>query len=129
MKVLVDTHALLWFAEDDPHLSPAARKALEDDANQVVISVATVWEMAIKCSVGKLELADGYQIWTQRHILGRAFQILETRVEHFFEVHNLPWIHRDPFDRLIAAQARVETLTLVSHDENLGKYPGVQVLW
>ena len=124
MRLLLDTHAALWFLGGDDRLSEAARLQLTDDTNRVLLSAAVVWEIAIKRSLGKLVVTDEYLSL----LLGAGVQALPVSVEHAAAVEQLPWHHRDPFDRLLVAQAVVERAALVSHDEALRLYE-IQVVW
>ncbi len=128
MRLLVDTHALLWAIDAPERLSEAAREALLDDDNAISISVVTLWEIAIKVSIGRLELAPDWltMIEDGRKALGARWLALEPT--HCGQVASLPWHHRDPFDRMLAAQALCEGLTLISRDRLLGSYPA-PVLW
>lgn len=123
-RLLVDTHALLWWLADDPALSRAARDRIADPANELLVSAASVWEIAIKRSLGKLTAPDDLP----DQILGEGFAWLPVGPEHAWRVRTLPPHHRDPFDRLLVAQALVEHMALVSADAHLAGY-GVEVQW
>lgn len=127
MKLLLDTHAFIWWDSDPAQLSAPALAALRDPGNEVWLSVASVWEMVIKAQLGKLALrlplAD---IVTQQQANG--LQILPITLAHALAVEGLPMIHKDPFDRLLIAQANVEGAELVSADPLVRQYP-VRVLW
>jgi len=127
MKLLVDTHAFLWFVAGNRRLSATARRAMEHEENEWWLSAASVWEMAIKVSLGRLTLpmpAHDYVADKVRH----GLRVLPVDWPHAAAVERLPFHHRDPFDRLIAAQALTEGLTLVSRDSAFRKY-GVQIAW
>ena len=128
MKLLLDTHALIWFAEDDARLSSRARKALADEANDLSCSVASIWEMAIKVSLGKLKVGARLDTAFRRRLEENAFAILAVEYAHAARVLTLPWHHPDPFDRLLVAQAELERATLVSHDHQLDAY-GIKRIW
>ncbi len=128
MRVLPDTHALLWFCEGNPLLSAAARDAIEDDANQRFVSHATAWEIAIKLGLGKLKLAVPYEDLFPGVLSANGFLTLQPHFNHYRALLQLPLYHRDPFDRLILAQAKVEGMTLISCDLHMPAY-GVRVLW
>ena len=119
-RLLVDTHALLWWLDDDAALSPAARAAIANPGNSPLVSAASVWEMAIKRSLGKLRLPDD----VPATILDAGFEWLAVSAAHAWDVRRLPLHHRDPFDRLIVAQALVEPMVLITTDVRLGAYPG-----
>ena len=127
MRLLVDTHALLWFQAGDKRLSRGARKAMEAPDHSLVISAATVWEMAIKASLDRLHLSAPVDDYIAEKIK-QGYEVWPVRWEHASRVQLLPWHHRDPFDRLIAAQALLEKCTVVTSDRVFRKY-GVDVLW
>lgn len=124
-RLLLDTNLAVWLLLGDrERVSPPAVEALEDERNEVAISAASVWEIAIKRSLGKLTIEDRWAKALNR--LG--FDPLPVTAVHAQAVEGLPWHHRDPFDRLLVAQASVERRTLVSADPRLAPY-GVDVLW
>ena len=127
MKLLLDTHTLLWFQGGDRRLSRAARRAIEADEAELVVSAATVWEMAIKASLGRLRLSDPVDAYVAEKIT-QGYRTLAISWAHAAKVESLPWHHRDPFDRLLAAQALTEKLPLVTRDRLFRKY-GVDVVW
>ena len=121
--LLLDTHAFLWFEENNPKIpSPVMDEILT--ADDVFVSVASFWEIAIKHSLGKLDL----RVPIEELMEHCEFSILPVQPSHLKQLTVLPWIHRDPFDRLLVCQAQAEGLTLVSADENIRKYD-VNVLW
>lgn len=128
MKLLLDTHTLLWFVLGDSQLSAAARCAIEDPANLKLVSPAAYWEIAIKISIGKYALHEPYEIFMDRAIQQNGFLILHIEPQHTALLTNLAYHHRDPFDRLMIAQAMVEGLTLVSADTAFDAY-SIQRLW
>ncbi len=128
MRLLLDTHALLWWVEDEPRLSPAARHQIADERHDCLVSLASAWEMAIKASLGKLKLAVPVQRYFQEHLIPNNFQLLPIGLNHVTLVETLPFHHRDPFDRLLIAQARCEGLVLVSADPLFDDY-GIPRLW
>jgi len=109
-------------------LSPAARSAIEDGNNDVYISAASLWEIAIKVSIGKIELSEPFEVLIPQQLAENEIELLDISVEHTILVTSMPFHHRDPFDRLIAAQAKIEQLTLISVDEIFDLY-GVERLW
>lgn len=123
-RLLVDTHALLWWLTDDPALSPPAREAIADPANEPLVSAASVWEIAIKRSLGKLSAPDDLP----ERIAGEGFAWLPVSPVHAWQVRDLPPHHRDPFDRLLVAQALTDRLPIVTADAHLHDY-GVEVRW
>ena len=128
MRVLMDTHAFLWFVLDDPKLSAVAKRAIEDPANDVLISPASYWEIAIKVGQKKLDLFAPYDVFMHRGIVGNDFEILPIEPRHCNLLTALPFHHKDPFDRLLVAQALADGLPLVSADAAIDPY-GVQRLW
>ena len=116
--VLLDTHAFLWWLADDAKLGTAAREVIGDPATVVYVSAATAWEIAVKREAGRLVAPGNVARW----ISDNDFAELPITVEHAVAAAELPKHHRDPFDRMLVAQARVEDLTLVSHDEAVAKY-------
>jgi PIN domain nuclease of toxin-antitoxin system len=124
VRLLVDTHAALWLLGEDKRLSPHADELLTDATNEVLLSAAVVWEVAIKQSLGKLNVPDGFA----RQLLDGGAVPLSVSIDHAQAVRSLPWHHRDPFDRLLVAQAGIEDAVLVSNDEGLRPY-GVRIAW
>lgn len=124
MKLLLDTHAALWWLADDGRLGPESAGLLDDAANDVLLSAAVVWEVAIKRLLGKLKAPDGFA----PTLLGAGANALPVTIAHAEAVTLLEWHHRDPFDRMLIAQAAVEQASLISNDEALAPY-GVPVVW
>ncbi len=120
MRLLLDTHALLWWLADDAQLGARARELIEDPGNDVVVSIASLWEIVVKVRVGKLE-ADIEQI---AYALEReGFTVLGVGMPHLLTLAGLPMHHRDPFDHLLIAQAIAEDATFVTADRNASRYP------
>lgn len=128
MKLLLDTHAALWFWWDDPRLSTSAHQAISNSDHGVLVSIASLWEIAIKSALGKLQLGQPFLEFTRYHLHINEFEILPIQDEHLHVTLNLPLYHRDPFDRLLVAQAIHEKAVLVSRDKELSRY-GVHCLW
>lgn len=128
MRLLLDTHAFLWFVLNDAQLSVPARTAISDPANDVLVSPATYWEIAIKVSTGKYTLASPYQDFIQHNLDANDFEILPIDVRHTARVAAMPFHHKDPFDRLLIAQALAEDISLVSNEALFDAY-GVRRLW
>ena len=126
MTLLLDTQAFLWWVGDDPRLSTRARRAITDSSS--FLSVASCWEMAIKAALGKLEIPRPIDRFIQQQLEVNGFSLLPASLEHVAAVAELPFHHRDPFDRLLAAQARREDLAIVSADPVFRKY-GVKRVW
>jgi PIN domain nuclease of toxin-antitoxin system len=128
MNLLLDTHTFLWFIAGDSSLSKAARSAIEDLNNNLYLSVASVWEIAIKVSIDKLELSEPFETFIPEQLAENGIELLDISVEHAAQIVSMPFHHRDPFDRLIAAQANVEKMTLLSVDGVFDSY-GINRLW
>lgn len=124
MRLLLDTHAALWLLADDERLSKRAYELLEDSRNEAILSAVVVWEVAIKRSLGKLAAPDGFADL----LLEAGAASLPVAIDHARAVRTLPWHHRDPFDRLLVAQAQHERVGIISADEQLAEY-GVRVEW
>ena len=127
MKLLLDTHVLLWSASDPGRLGAAARSAIEDGANDVRVSVVSAWEIAIKQSLGKLDLPRPAEQWVPDVLSRTGFEAAELGLGAALRVRGLVWHHRDPFDRLLVAHALEDGYTIVTHDEALEPY-GVSVI-
>lgn len=127
MKGLLDTHTFLWWDSEPSRLSDTVFTFLREPSNTVLLSVVSVWEMAIKTQLGRLELKLPLrEIVTQQQANG--LQILPVTLDHVLGLEVLPSVHKDPFDRLLVAQAIAEGAVLLSSDETLGSYP-VHVIW
>ncbi len=128
MRALLDTHTLLWMVSRSNQLTETARAAIADGRNELYFSIAGYWEIGIKQSLGKLELSAGWQNTLPKEMTHNRITWLPIEPRHVHEVAALPWIHRDPFDRLMIAQSRVEGLTLISRDPQFSEY-GVPTVW
>jgi PIN domain nuclease of toxin-antitoxin system len=124
LKLLLDTHAALWWLSDDERFGEQASHHLADETNQVLLSAAVVWEVAIKRSLGKLDAPEDLA----PTLLDAGVQALAVSVDHAAAVERLPWHHRDLFDRMLVAQASIEGAALVSRDESLRPY-GITLIW
>jgi PIN domain nuclease of toxin-antitoxin system len=122
MKLLLDTHVLLWAATDPARLAPEARAALEDGSHDVLISIVSAWEIAIKQSLGKLELARPAEQWLPDVLKRTGFEVASLPLSTALCVRGLAWHHRDPFDRLLIAQALDQGYTIVSRDAVFDTY-------
>lgn len=123
-RLLVDTHALLWWLTDDVALSPTAREVLADPQNELLVSTASLWKIAIKRSLGKLTAPEDLP----DRIVDEGFSWLFVTPAHAWQVNDLPTHHRDPFDRLLVSQALCESLPLVTGDARFHDY-GVEIRW
>lgn len=128
MSYLFDTHAFLWWISDAPQLSDKAKHVVGDGASTVFVSVVTAWEIAIKRSIGKLDVPAPVATWVDHHLRANRFRLLPIELRHASRVAELPFHHRDPFDRLLVAQALEEQLALVTADRDLAAY-GAPTLW
>ncbi len=128
MKVLIDTHALLWMLGDSRNLSHRARSALANRENSLFFSIAGYWEIGIKTSIGKLELSSDWHETIPRAMTRNGVSWLEITPDHVHAVSTLPWTHRDPFDRIMIAQAMHNDLTIVTADPAFHDY-SVTVIW
>ncbi|MBD2778191.1 type II toxin-antitoxin system VapC family toxin [Iningainema tapete] len=122
MKFLLDTQAFLWFVLNDRALSQAARDLIVDPLNDILLSPASYWEIAIKVSIGKYQIPGGFETWIQHQIQVNELEILPIKVAHVAAIVTLPFHHKDPFDRLLVAQALTEKIPIVSVDAVLDNY-------
>jgi PIN domain nuclease of toxin-antitoxin system len=128
MNILLDTHALIWLAEGSPKLSPKARRAVESRRNQTFYSLASIWELAIKLQLGKLRMRRPLAPDFRDQLERTALEPLAIEYEHVAALGGLPLHHRDPFDRLLIAQAWCEDMAVASHDAAFDAYD-VERLW
>lgn len=122
MKLLLDTHIFLWFIMGSPHLSAESQALIEDERNRKFISVASLWEIAIKSSIGKLSLSAPFDQLIPQQLSLNGFELLPIGIAHLATVATLPFHHRDPFDRLLIAQALSEKMPIVSIDSAFDAY-------
>ena len=123
MKLLLDTHLLLWAAGQPNRLSAAARKSIHNPANELLFSAASIWEVVIKRGLGRSDFQADPRL-LRRGLLDNGYSELPIRSDHVVALDSLPPIHKDPFDRLLVAQATVEGVTLLTADDVVAKYPG-----
>jgi PIN domain nuclease of toxin-antitoxin system len=128
MRILLDTHTLLWIASSNSTLSQTANNLIVDPANVVYVSIVSLWEIAIKVSIGKLNLGKTFEKFVEENIENSNLTVLGVTLQHTKEVANLPLHHRDPFDRMLIAQAITEGLTVVSRDNSFDLY-NVNRVW
>lgn len=126
MLYLMDTHVLIWFLHNDKQLSKKALGIIE--TNDVIVSVASLWEISIKTSLGKLTLAEPFNDFFPKQLIINGIDILSITISHLNKVNTLKFVHRDPFDRLIIAQSLVENIPLISKDIEFKAY-GVDLVW
>ena len=128
MRLIIDTHTFLWAAEDISQLSKTSRDLVRDGSHELWLSSASVWEIAIKVSLGKLKLSSTFETFIPLQLALNRVETLEANLQHYALVARLPLHHRDPFDRLIIAQAMAEGVPVVSIDDKFDAY-GVTRLW
>jgi len=128
MRLLLDTHSFLWFVSGNPQIRSSARMLIEDVSNQPFLSVASLWEMAIKMSLGKLSLGQPFETLIPQQLSLNGIALLGITISHTAVVARLPFHHRDPFDRLLVAQAMTEQMSIVSGDTAFDAY-AVTRLW
>jgi PIN domain nuclease of toxin-antitoxin system len=128
MKLLLDSHAFIWWSSEPEKLSSRARACCKDSSNILILSVASVWEMQIKLQLGKLLLVAPLRTLIENQQRNNDLQILRIEIEHALALNTLPLHHKDPFDRMLIAQANAEELFVVSKDEVFKTYP-VKLLW
>ncbi len=127
MRLLLDTHTLIWFLNGDSKLSQNARTAIEHPNNLKIVSIASIWEIAIKLSLNKFKFDKGFKSFLEL-VENNGFVVLPITFEHALTVSNLEFFHRDPFDRLLISQCVTDNLVIVSKDENIAKYD-IETLW
>jgi PIN domain nuclease of toxin-antitoxin system len=128
MKLLLDTHVLIWLVEGNDSLTQAAKEAIENEGNNLYLSIGSLWEVTIKMGLGKLQLDVPLDRIMESYIIPSGIEILPIDLNHLLVLRDLPLHHRDPFDRLLISQARAEELTLISGDGLFGDYL-VPILW
>jgi PIN domain nuclease of toxin-antitoxin system len=128
MRHLIDTQSVIWYVDQDQLLSPTAHAAITDPANDLLLSAASVWEIAIKVGLGKLTLSLPYRQWMTQAIADLSLSILPITVDYADIQTGLPQHHRDPFDRLIVSQALVEGVPVISADPQFDAY-GITRIW
>ncbi len=128
MRALLDTHAFLWWVLDKPQVSDRVREIIADGRNELLFSAASGWEIAIKAGLGKLEVQGDLERFLTEQLSRNAIEALPIYLSHALHIHTLPVHHRDPFDRLLVAQALLEKLPLLSADPQISRYP-VEVIW
>ncbi len=122
MNLLLDTHVFLWWILDDDRLSASARASIQDPAQRVFFSVASGWEIAIKARLGKIKLPKDLDAFVAEQLATNVFEVLPILLSHALYVHKLPNHHRDPFDRMLVAQALETQMTLLTNDKAIRRY-------
>ena len=128
MNVLLDTHTLLWFISGDDRTSQNARNIIESDSTKLFVSIASLWEIAIKVNIGKLDLHIPFKK-LEKEILKNNFNLLPIEFKHTVQLSKLEDIHRDPFDRILISQALVENFTIITKDNAFSQYKGLKTSW
>jgi PIN domain nuclease of toxin-antitoxin system len=128
LNYLLDTHAFLWWIEDDIRLSENAREVIINPDNEIIISVISTWEIIIKHSLGKLSLSEAPKDYIEEMLAVNEFTVLPIKLAHTFQIAELPNHHKDPFDRLLIAQSQIEQMPIITLDRQIIKYP-VQTFW
>ena len=127
MRILIDTQAFIWFVENDKQIPVKMKKYLENPENSIIVSIASLWEMTIKMSLGKLFLNCDIKEMTEK-IYNNGFEILPILPEHIIKLSTLIYLHRDPFDRIIISQGLTENMPIVSSDKIFDNY-GINRKW
>lgn len=128
MRLLLDSHVFVWMHDQPNKLSPAVKNALTDPANQIFLSVASAWELQIKIILGKFGLSDKLENVITQQRQANNLQMIPVELSHILYLENIPFHHKDPFDRILIAQAAAENMTLVSADRHFSNYK-VSLLW
>jgi PIN domain nuclease of toxin-antitoxin system len=128
MKLLLDTHAFMWWHSEPEHISKSTLTLLQDSANEVILSVVSLWEMQIKIQLGKLTLRDDLELMLKIQQERNNISLISVALPHILELKTLPLHHKDPFDRILIAQSKVENATLVSRDSVFKSYE-CSVIW
>lgn len=128
MRLLLDTHTFIWFVTDSPKLSVMVKALIENENNEKLLSIASIWEMAIKHSTGKLSFGLLFKVFIQQQLSFNSIDLLNSSLDHIDVVATLPLHHRAPFDRLLIAQSIVEQIPILSADSTFDTY-SIQRLW
>ena len=126
MDVLLDTHSFIWFVENDKKLTSKARNTIDNSSNTIYISIASLWEMAIKISIGKLKITVPYEN-VIKQINDNGFEIIPITFEHTLKVSKLEFHHKDPFDRIIIAQALTDKMIIISNEKIFDNYKVIRM--
>jgi len=128
MKYLLDTHAFLWFVTDDNRLSSKAKSIIQDSSNEIYFSAASAWEISIKTKLGRLKLGRNLESFIIEQLTENSFGPLAITVSHSLYTEKLPQIHKDPFDRIMISQTKVENMVLITRDKEIREYK-VSTVW
>ena len=127
-RILLDTHTFIWYAEGSNRLSERAKRLI-DSTPEVYLSIASVWEMTIKASLGKLDVKDDLSAFVEQQIQLNLYRVLPILQQHIYRLTDLPMHHRDPFDRLLICQALEEQMPILSVDGKFDPYEGLNTIW
>lgn len=128
MKYIIDTHALLWIIDNNSQLSQKVKEIYLNESNEILLSIASIWEMAIKISLKKLVIPGVLSDFVKNHIIGNNIRIIDIRLSHIYRLESLQYHHRDPFDRLIISQSIDENISIISSDSRFDQYD-VDRIW
>jgi PIN domain nuclease of toxin-antitoxin system len=128
MKILLDTHAFLWWITDHPKLPSLVRRIMGNGKNELFLSAVSGWEIAIKAQMGRLQIPEKPERFVRQQMAINRIHDLPIQISHAVHVYDLPHYHRDPFDRMLVAQAQLEGLSLLTNDARIAQYP-VKVIW
>jgi len=128
MRALLDTHAFLWWISDDARLSDRCRAIISSGVNEILFSAVSAWEIAVKVGIGRLAVPGDLENYTMEQVSRNRFEVLPISISHAVRVSRLPNHHKDPFDRMLVAQAQVEKVTILSGDTQIARYP-IRVTW
>jgi PIN domain nuclease of toxin-antitoxin system len=128
MRAILDTHTFLWWNTDDPQLSGVARRFISDGENELFLSAASTWEIAIKCARGRLLLPENPGEYVANRMAYYRIQPLPIQISHTLRIYELPDIHQDPFDRLLIAQSQMEDIPILTADKTISRYD-VMIIW
>lgn len=128
MRVLIDTHAFIWWNTEDERLSDRARRVMEDEASEIFVSVGSIWEVATKVAKGRLEIPGDLETYVDERLAANRWVALSIDRRHVIRAASLPVIHRDPFDRILIAQAQLDDMPIVTTDAAITRYD-VETIW
>lgn len=128
MRVLIDTHAFIWWNTEDERLSDGARRVMEDEASEIFVGVGSIWEVAIKVAKGRLEIPGDLETYVDERLAANRWVALSIDRRHVIRAAALPVIHRDPFDRILIAQAQLDDMPIVTTDAAITRYD-VETIW
>jgi PIN domain nuclease of toxin-antitoxin system len=128
VRALLDTHAFLWWINDDARLSDRCRAIISSGVNEILFSAVSAWEIAVKAGIGRLTIPGDLETYTLAQVSRNRFEVLSISLSHALRVSRLPSHHKDPFDRMLIAQAQVERVTILTGDAQIARYP-IRVAW